>query len=185
MKFWLENRFLVSTISFGLLLLALIVLIIIPSLSEIRLINKQVLGERIRLEKLYTKGQLQKNVKVTYEKVKANLPFLDEVMLNESQELQYITAVEHLATQENLELEINVGENRRVPEQKFSTLGFSFIVRGEWESIMKWIEQVENLHLYTNIIELSIAVREKEGINEPRIATLTMAADTYWKIIQQ
>jgi len=182
MKFWLENRFLVSTISFGLLLIALIVLIIIPSLTEIRIINKQVLEERVRLEKLYTKGQLQKNVKIDYEKVKDDLPFLDEVILKESQELQYITAIEHISTEENLEMEISIGESKRAAEQKFSTLEFSFIIKGEWPSIIRWIEKVEELHLYTNIKEVSIAVRENENENEPRQATLTMSADTFWRI---
>jgi len=182
MKFWLENRFLVSTISFGLLLIALVVLIIIPSLVEIKIINKQVLEERIRLEKLYTKGQLQKNVKIAYEKIKDNLPFLDEAILKESQELQYITAIEHIATEENLEMEINIGESKKIAEQRFSSLRFSFVINGEWPSVIKWIEKVEELNLYTNIKEVSIAVRETEDPNISRQATLTMSADTFWMI---
>ncbi len=46
----------------------------------------------------------------------------------------------------------------------------------------KWIEKVEELNLYTNIKEVSIAVRETEDPNISRQATLTMSADTFWMI---
>jgi hypothetical protein len=173
----------ISTISFGLLLVALIALVIVPAFKEIRPINKQVLEERIRLEKLYLRGQLQRTVKITYDKVADDLPILDEMMLTEGQELQYITSLENMATQENVGLSINVGESKRVPEQKFSVLPFTFEVQGQWESILKWISKVENLHLYTNIIQGTIAVRDDpDNPEKERGATMTFTSDTFWQI---
>ncbi len=181
MKTYLTNRFLVSTIAFILLLCAVLSLIVLPSVREIKLINKQVHEERVRLEKLYLKGQLQRHVRENYNKIINEIDFLDSLMLKENQELQYITNVEKFASEENLTLSIQIGESKRMPETPFSTLAFVFNVSGKWENILKWIDKVEALPYYTNIKEISISIRE-DTQSKIRSASATINADTYWLI---
>lgn len=177
----LKNRFMISTISFALLLVALVVLLIIPSFREIKVINEQVIEERTRLERLYTKGQLQKAVQQNYESIKNDINFLDEAILTENQELRYITDVEELAERTGVSVALSVGASKREPERRYSTLDFTITARGGWEQLSRFSAELEALPYYTNIKELTVSAREQEGTSA-RTATLTMNAATYWRI---
>ncbi len=179
-----KNRFFVSSIAFILLLLSLLLLIDIPALREIRLIAQQVDEERVRLEKLYVRGQLQKNVQNNLNKIRETVGFLDKTMLPEGQELQYITTLEQLASDANIDLTIAIGESTRLPQQTYSLLDFTFELAGTWEDMMYWIQNIETLDYYTNIEAITIAVREDEKNNNIRAGKLTLSAETYWIIPQ-
>ena len=62
----LKNRFQISAGVFIILLAAISILIVWPALREIQLIKTQVYEERVRLEKLYVRGQLQKQVRANF-----------------------------------------------------------------------------------------------------------------------
>jgi len=177
---YLQNRFLVSTITFLILLLAIVVLIVVPSLQEIRVINEQVLEERLRLEKLYVRGQLQKKVRDNYNNIKEDVGFLDEVFLKENQELQYITTLEHFASEQNIDLNITIGEPRRKPQQRFSVLPFTFQITGSWPKIAQWVSDIEQLPYYTNIKEITVSARSEQ--QSARMATVSISVETYWSI---
>ena len=81
----------VSTIAFTLMLVAIVVLLIIPSFKKIRSINEQVLEERKRLELLYTRGQVQK----TYGNVKEDAEFLNNILLKENQNKWFDSGVNY------------------------------------------------------------------------------------------
>ncbi len=178
----IKNRLLISSALFIFLLALVVVFLVAPALAEIRLINRQVYEERVRLEKLYVRGQLQKKVRDTFNNVKDELKFLDSILLKENQELQYITALERSAALSGVALEISIGAAKRVPDQTFSTLRLNFEVSGEWTGIMNWLDRVEALPYYTNIRDLAVAVREGKEDSGNRAATVTVGADTYWLI---
>jgi hypothetical protein len=180
MKARLKNRFMISTIAFTLLLVSLIALIIIPAFREIKLINEQVLEERLKLETLYTKGQVQKTVQKNYASIEDDIGFLSAILLKENQELEYITALEALAEAIGIEIKMDIGKSKPISEQRFSELEFTFTLNGSWQELMLWMDAVEALPYYTNISEFNVAVREKEGSSNNRTATITIGATTYW-----
>jgi len=172
----------ISTIAFALLLVALIVLVIVPSFLEIRLINQQVLEERTRLEALYTRGQVLKTVQQNYNTIKDDATFLNSIILKENQELSYITAIEGIASNLGVTLEITVSNPKRTPETRFSELGFTLALVGEWEQLARFLDHIEALPYYTNINEMTVAVRSDEKNKTSRTANITIAAITYWLI---
>lgn len=174
-----KNRFQISAGIFIILLAAVSVLIVWPSLQEIRLINRQVYEERIRLEKLYVRGQLQKKVRANYGKIEDQTHFLDDILLKENQELQYITALENAASANNVELKINIGESKRLPNQLFSVLAVSFELNGSYPDILAWLAALETMLYYTNINETAIAVHPPQEGEAPS-ATANISAETYW-----
>jgi len=181
MRGFLKNRFMISTIAFALLLVALVALIIFPSYREIKIINEQVMEERVRLEKLYTQGQLQKLVQQNYESIKHEVRFLDELALKENEELAYITAAERAAEEAGVLLNLTIGDSKRVPNQRFSELEFTFTIRGDFRALVRFIERLESLPYYTNIAEITTSVRGGESGSD-RHATMTIKATTYWQI---
>ncbi len=182
MRTLLKNRFMISTIAFALLLVALVVLVIVPSFSEIRLINEQVIEERRRLEELYTRGQVQKTVQENYNAVKDDAAFLNGILLKENQELQYLEAVEALADGAGIRLDVAVGPQKRVPEQRYSELSFTFTASGDWEAFLRFLDRLESLPYYTNVGEVTVAVRTDEQNRQARSANVTVSATTYWRI---
>ncbi len=174
-----KNRFQISAAVFIILLAAILILIVWPALAEIRLINRQVYEERVRLEKLYVRGQLQKKVRENFAKIQNQTPWLDNVLLKENQELQYITALENAATEQAVELKINIGESKRLPNQLFSVLGVSFELTGDYPNILRWISAIETIPYYTNIRESAVAMHDAKD-NLPERATVNISAETYW-----
>lgn len=183
---YLKNRFLVSTLVFGLALAAVAALVVWPALREISLIRAQVYDERVRLEKLYVRGQLQKKVRDNFNRIKDDTKFLDEIWLREREELPYITALEQAAAEQAVALKIDIGEAKRVPQQLFSTLVFNFEITGEWTALLGWLDAVEAMPYYTNLKEIAVAVHDGDK-SEPakaRVATVNISADTYWLLPQ-
>ena len=180
---YLKSHFLVAAIIFGLLLAAVTVLIILPSFREIRLIRQQVLDERVRLEKLYLKGQLQRKVRENYERIQPRTAWLDNILLKENQELQYITALENLAERVGLRLKITVGESERLPSAPLSRLQFVLALEGRWPQIVRFLANVEDLPYYTHVLEITAAKQAtigEETAGSQTAATVTLA--TFWLI---
>lgn len=175
----LKNRFQISAAIFIVLLAAVSILIVWPSLAEITLIKNQVYEERVRLEKLYVRGQLQKKVRANYAKIEDQTKFLDTIFLKENQELRYITALENQANDHQVELKINIGESKRLPNQLFSILAVSFELKGRYPDILQWLASLEALPYYTNIKETALAVHPSEAGGAPS-ATANISAETYW-----
>jgi len=176
----LKNKFTISVIAFLLLLIALVVLIIIPAIKEIKIINAQVYEERLRLEKLYAKGQLKNKVQKNYNSIKDDIVILDNTIMKQGQELEYITAIENIANKAGVDINISIGETKRTPQQRFSELEFTLTLTGKWENILSWIDKVEAMSVYTNIKEATIAVRKNEDSKEARQATATIRVNTFW-----
>lgn len=179
MNLTFKNRFQISAAVFIILLVGILILIVWPALREIRLINQQVYDERVRLEKLYVRGQLQKKVRENFVKIKDQTQWLDNALLKENQELQYITALENAAAARAVELKINIGESKRLPNQLFSILGVSFELTGDYPNILRWISAIETIPYYTNIRESAVAMHGPKD-NLPARATVNISADTYW-----
>ena len=182
-RVYLKNRFFISAIIFGVLALVIAVLVAYPALREIRTINRQVYEERVRLEKLYVKGQLQKKVRENYARIEGSIGFLDEILLQENNELPYIAAVEQAASDAGAELKINIGERKRQPNELISSLRFNLEVKGSWESIARFLESLEKMPWYSNIQESTFAVHQEKD-NSSRIISASLAVDTFWLLAQ-
>lgn len=179
---YLKSHFLIASAVFALLLAILVFLVILPSLAEIRHIRRQVYEERIRLEKLYVRGQLQKKVRANYNRVKESAAWLDNILLKENQELQYITALESAAEKTGVGLKITVGEQSRLSGQPLSVLGFTFNLAGSWPKIVSFLAALENMPYYTNVLEVIAARREQSGPEAAVGATATVTAQTFWLV---
>jgi len=179
---FLKNRYTISSIAFGLILVALIVLLVIPAVKEISVINAQVYEERARLEMLYTKGQVKKEVHKKYSSIEANAGFLDNIFEQESHELEYISKIEQIAEANNISIAMATGARKRTPQQRFSELEFTFTLTGDWENILSWIEKVENMPVYTNMREITVSTHADKNNENIRQATAVISAATYWNL---
>lgn len=179
---YLKNHFLIASVIFGLLLFAVTVLLIIPSFREIRLIKRQVFDERVRLEKLYLKGQLQRKVRENYQRILPQTAWLDNILLKENQELQYITALEHLAERHGLQLKIDAGASEPAADPGLSKLNFVLTLSGRWPQVVRFLAGIEDLPYYTHVLEITAA--ERETLSEDStlsLTTATIALATFWQ----
>ena len=173
---FIKNHFLVTSISFGAALLLILFFIIFPSLKEINKINNEVFQERSRLETLYAKGQLQKKVLSKYNEIKDDALFLDEIVLKENQELQYITTLENLAETTEVNLDITIAPAKENFSPKLSALSFSFVVTGNWQNLLRWLDELEKLPYYTHISEVNVVGQSNNENN----TSLKIKAKTFW-----
>lgn len=177
---YLKSHFLIASAVFTLLLAGLVFLVILPSVGEIRRIRKQIYEERVRLEKLYVRGQLQKKVRENYNRIKESSAWLDNILLKENQELQYITALESAADKAGVGLKITVGEQARLSDFPLSALGFTFNLEGAWPRIVAFLSALENMPYYTNVSEMTAVRRQTEGDEQAAVVAATITVQTFW-----
>lgn len=180
---YLKSHFLIASAVFALLLTGLVFFIILPSVAEIRQIRQLVYEERVRLEKLFVRGQLQKKVRGNYNRVRERAGWLDNILLKENQELQYITALESAAERTGVKLKITVGEQARLPGQALSILNFTFNAESAWPNIVAFLSALENMPYYTNVLEV-VAARQQTVGQEQSASPVTAAitAQTFWLV---
>ena len=152
-------------------------LVINPAIKEILSIDQDIYEQRIRLETLYERGQLQKKVLAKFNRINEQSGFLDKILLKENQELQYITSLESIADSLNVDLKINIGQQGKNLTDNISTLPFSFSLVGRWEDILAWLDKLEALPYYTDINEFSLNAQA----NDIAKTSIKVSSVTYWE----
>ncbi len=80
-----------------------------PAVSEIKLINEQILAERKNLEKKYQQGQSLRQATEEYLAIKDDWAEILKGLVMKNEELEFITQLEALADTRQVKQEIKIG----------------------------------------------------------------------------
>lgn len=146
----------ISAVIVVLVFMALIIyFIILPTINDIKQISDTIYAERVDLEKKYLRGQLLKTTINEFEAVKPAQEKLTSVFIIEGKELEFITALEKIATLWGLDQNLVLQ-----PVQAKS--GFSYAqpleikVKGDFVKILRYLNDLEKTKYYFNITSLSL-----------------------------
>ncbi len=179
-KISLKSKVIISTIFFVLFIASIVFFIIIPAVNDIKTIRDEINGQRLDLEIKYVKGQSLKSISEKLEKVQPKIDELDRVFIDKNRNLDFITALEEVALNNNIIQKINLldkkdgGVYELIPVQLFSS--------GSFNNVMDYLVDLESLSYYINIDSIRITSSNKTlagsydgGVN------ILIFATTYWR----
>jgi len=144
-----------KTIIFFVILLALICFvlfyIIIPTVNEIKKLNKYIYQEQKDLEVKFQTGKKIREIRQDYLKIKPYMVQFNNIYLTEDKKIEFFTTLEKIAQKYNLEININL-----LPLEFSEIISFKFELSGEYFDFLKYLIDLEKLDYYVNIDEILI-----------------------------
>ncbi len=187
------KRKITFTIVIFLLVNALIVyLIIIPTINDIKQLRVNIITQKTDLEKKIAR---EKNINILSEKldkIEPQMKKFEQIFINQNRELEFITTLEGVALSNKVLQKINLNLNAAKTEQTYRKIPLELKIQGNFNNLLQYLTNLENLNYYINITSLEIT----RGISSAStllpidtsgakqiIGNINMAisADTYWQ----
>lgn len=155
MKFKLNNAIIAVLLGLGCILI--ITLIIVPSIRDILNLAQKIESQRVELESMYQRGRSLKKTHTDYESIKDKLPKIKNILLRPGEELGFITSLEELASQNNVEQKITIDTESLKKTGGYSTMVVHLDLLGKYKDILGYIIDLEKLDYYLNFKQINIA----------------------------
>ena len=139
--------------------------VVIPTINDIKKISNDVYLERLDLEKKYLKGQLLKKTMADFEKIQPEKNKLLGVFINEGKELDFITALEKISNQHNLEQTLKLGSKQDQGSSLYYILPLEITIKGKFSNTLKYLRDLERLNYYYNINAITTSVAQKNSLD--------------------
>lgn len=174
-------------------ILTIVVFAIWPNISRIKKLNHAIYEQRVRLEKLYVQGQLLRTTREELERVTPQLEILNNLFILKDGELEFITALEKIASQNKLEqkIELNLSQEKEL-EANYKAIPIRLVLKGDFLNTLKYLAEIERMDFYLNLgslhLESLIKISSRDQISpkkilsssEEQIQTL-ISAEGYWQ----
>lgn len=150
-----------SVIIMGLATL-LILLLCIPVIIFINKTNLEIENSRIMIERQYLQRQQLREVVYSLESIRTSTANLNSYAIREGDELEFIQALENIATEHGVEQEINlITANQKVISTWENEVPISITLYGDYVGIINYLRQVESLPYYVQLKTLSLSKSQK------------------------
>jgi hypothetical protein len=188
----LHPRPLILTALTAFVAAVIIVVIILPTLHDIRTLNERIRSHRKGLEILYRQGQNLRSSVEEYEKVKQDTPLITSSVLMLGEELQFITALEDIAARHAVQQIINLDTSQTSPSSPNLNSSYRRVVlrldlQGTAPQLLAMLHDLESLPAYINILNLSFSSNLQSVPLNPAESThplisASITAATYWRV---
>ena len=140
--------------------------IVLPTINDIKKISNDVYLERLDLEKKYLKGQLLKKTMEDFEKIQPEKEKLISIFIKEGEELKFITALEKLSSEYELEQELKLGSKQDLGSSIYYALPLEIIIKGKLIDTLKYLRDLERLNYYYNINAVTTSSTKDNSLNQ-------------------
>ncbi|MBI5622035.1 hypothetical protein HY933_04210 [Candidatus Falkowbacteria bacterium] len=140
--------------------------IIYPKIVTIKMISDDVQNQKQELEEKYQRGQSLRAIYANIATVKQNRDRLNATVIEQDNELEFITALEK--TTEGLAVNQNIvlsPPNLKAPTNKLQLLAITVTLDGGFIDILKTVERIEQLPYYLIVEKLDFS--SDQTINSP------------------
>lgn len=157
-----KQKIVFTLASLLILLVAIWIFVIRPTIREIKKISDAVYRQRVMLEEKYIKGQTLKKTMEDFKQIQPQIPSLSSIFLQKGNELKYITKIEEMAGQNQIDSELQLNTKTMAPlKDVLENLPFTLILKGDFVSIIKFLTELEKIDYYTNFYSLSLKGAEQ------------------------
>lgn len=157
-----KKKITIIIIIFFLLSFVIEFFIILPTLSDIKEINKNIQKEKESLEAKFQKGQFLKKIMADYKSVEPRRNELDTIFIKKGNELEFITDLEKISQKYNLDPTFtklnNSGSKNTVSEMLLNIK-----LEGDFTQTLLFLSDLETLQYYFNISKISLASANKQN----------------------
>lgn len=163
-----KNKIIILTLIILVFVAGIAYFVIYPTLRDIQSISDSIKRERDDLELKYQRGQLLRQLVQDFDKVKDEKDKLNSIFIKSGKELEYVTLLENIATKYNLSQEIKISTKDIKSDASISTLPLIISLRGDYNQILKYLNEIEGLSFYFNINDIDAK------LDRPQIGTIIM-----------
>ncbi len=162
---------------------SLIYFLIIPNIDDINRIKKEIDAQLIDLEVKYQRGQSIKKLNANLKKIEPEIATLDQVFVKESEQVNFITSLEELATKNNVKQKLSLGKAQN-SKSSFKKVPLQISLEGGYLSILSYLHDLETSPNYINIKTIEItstsANIDENGMTKNNLS-VSLSVDTYWQ----
>jgi len=158
----------------GMLSILLIILIIFPSLKQIKKISGELLTQKNNLASFSEEIKNLKDSKNLYEAYRENLERIDEVFVDSEIPIEFISFLEKNATTSQLLIEVSSVATIKKETDLWPSLSFQISTTGSASNFLKFLEKLENSPYLIEISNLNLKklARKEEIVPSNINATL-------------
>lgn len=185
-KYNIKHRILAANLSIILIFVLIAYFVVLPSINEINRIKSQINGERADLEQKYQKGQNLKKLTSGLRSIESQMDKLDKVFAKKDNELDFITALEKIAEDNNVTQRFTLGKPLPSPYDSYSKTPIQLQANGKYRNIFNYLKGLESSSYYINIksVDLTSASEPKPNsvsLDNSGEVGISITADTYWR----
>ncbi len=169
-----SKKLIILIIVLSILIVIEFFLVIKPLFKEIKGFSQKIENQKESLEKLYTKGQTLGETKKIFKEIEEKIPILKNTFLLEGEELEFITTLEKIAKENEIDQKISI-ETKQNFKERYKFLPVSLSLKGSFENLIKYFLKIESLDFYFNIDSLTLNSFGKKDEIE-----ITLKGKTYW-----
>jgi Tfp pilus assembly protein PilO len=137
--------------------------VIWPSVQTIRQTANSIYTEYEQLEAKHQRGHQMKFVAEEYRELEPVSQTLKAISLNVGDELRFITSLESLAKENNIEQTLRLSTDQIKPYgRRYQKLPLEITLSGTYPNILKYISSVESLETITQITEVRFTQDAKD-----------------------
>lgn len=167
----MNYRSLIITAVFFSTLVVVPVFIIWPSVQNIRATAALIYGEYELLEDKHRRGHEMKKVAEEYREILPSVEKLRSNALETERELDYITELERLATDNNVNTTLRLNIDNIKAENKYQNLPYDLTISGSYQDTLKYLSQIESLPFFTQINAIKMSRNSKSDSSTASIQT--------------
>lgn len=153
---------------------AIFVFIVLPCVKKMQAITQQVYFVRKDLEARYERGQSIRKTADDLKKIEPVVSQLSLTYIKKEEELKFITLLEVLAQQNNLEQTINNLNFKEAGKAKITAVPLEIALSGDFANILKYISALEQIDYYVNIDNIILRPATEEA------AQANISGKIYW-----
>ncbi len=156
-----------------------------PLIAKIKIQKEDIITKKIELEDKISKDKNIIGLNEQIKKIEPELLELDKIFININRELDFITLLESVANNNNIEQRLNIvpGQAKK-DDDIYQTQPLIIDANGKFKDIVQYIADLEALTYYITINSVNINGINKLGKddeNQNNFVKTTINALTYWK----
>ncbi|MCK5320755.1 type 4a pilus biogenesis protein PilO [Candidatus Parcubacteria bacterium] len=156
-----------------------------PLIKKIKTQKENIIAKKIELEDRMSKDKNIIGLNEQIKKIEPELLELDKIFININRELDFITLLESVANNNNIEQRLNIAPGQtKKDDDVYQTQPLIIDANGEFKNIVQYIADLEALTYYITINSININGINKLGkddANQNNSVKITINALTYWK----
>lgn len=167
--------------------------VIMPTVDKIRLLRSQIITQKVELEKKLNRETNMSKLAEKLKKIEPQLEKFERIFINQNRELEFITTLEKIASENNVSQKINLAPKKNDLDGIYKNVPITLAVNGNFINLRNYLVDLEALSYYLNISQLIITNTPSAGTSKLKIpdahdtpvkktnASLKITGNTYWK----
>lgn len=138
-----KKKIIISSIIFGIVILALICFLIYPLVQGIKRNSQDLVRAKEELTLFQTKLQEVEQTRESYNKLKSDLDKIDNFFIDSEVPIDFIKFLEKTASDAGLSIDISPLSLKIGEAAPWNSIGFSLILIGSFPDFSKFLEKIE------------------------------------------